>query len=376
VHKFLLLVAGVVLAGGTLTACLGGPPPDQPDPHDVLVVGDSVSFSLGCVLGDGNGCPPRPGYTTANEYSGACTIAPGTLSLYNGGTAGAPNCDTQPDQFGRTWQQAAAHFVPKVVVINTAGWEIVDRWLTITQPPDYEWGDPGCSPQNVCSANYKNAAEQYSSQLYDAINMFRSFGAKVVVSESPYIQPLQPEPPNDGTVPPDLACAWWEAYPQSPPTAQGDPNNPLTCPGAWRPPPNTSGVTYRSSKTKIDQLNTIVELVKNNYFNNDPNVLLFNFKKHFNPGGAYSDYVCPPPHDSDTVPQNVLDMRPGSPTFGQLVWQCNIDGNPLHNVNAILARAIDHSHLSPAGEFQILQPYLEPCVQSLLGIGGDASKCS
>jgi hypothetical protein len=60
-----------------------------------------------------------------------------------------------------------------------------------------------------------------------------------------------------------------------------------------------------------------------------------------------------------------------------MVWQCNIDGNPLDNVNAILARAIDHSHLSSAGQFQILQPYLEPCVEGLLGVsGGDTSKCS
>ena len=116
-RKFTLLVAGLVLCGGTLTACFGGSPP-PPDPHDVLVVGDSVSFAFGCVLGSdggsGNPCPTQPDFTTQNDFSGACTITPGTLVLYNGGAAPAPSCDTAPAAAnGRTWEQAANQFVPK-----------------------------------------------------------------------------------------------------------------------------------------------------------------------------------------------------------------------------------------------------------------------
>ena len=359
-RRFIVLVAGVVLAAGTLSACLGGPPPEPQDPHDVLVVGDSVSFSLGCALGDCAGCPARPGYSTHNEFTGGCTITPRTLDLYNGGTAPAPNCDTAPDAEGRTWANAADHYTPRVVVINTAGWEIVDGWLSFTQPPDYQWGAPGCTPQNVCSPFYANAAQHYSAQLFDTINMFRSKGATVVVAKSPYIQPLQPEPPNDGSVPADLACSWWEAYQSSAPTAQGSPGNPLTCPGTWRSPPNTAGVTYRSSKTKIDQLNTIVDFVKSQYFGGDPGVVLFNFAKHFNPGGQYNDYVCPPPDDATQVPgpDINLDGTPNCPTVTQ----------PLRE--AILARAVDHSQI------QILQPYLEGCVKTLLGQANTPADCN
>jgi hypothetical protein len=365
-RKFLLVVAVAALAGGTLTACIGGPAPEPTDPHDVLVVGDSVSFSLGCVLGDGGaGCDPRPGYTTHNEFTGGCTISPGTLSLYNGGQAGAPNCGSEPDAEGRTWANAADHYQPKVVVINTAGWEIVDRWLNFVAAPDAQWGDPGCTPQNVCSGTYQNAAVNYSSQLFSVINDFRARGAQVLVAESPYIQPLQPEPPP-GTVPPGLECSWWEPYPSGQPNATGDPNNPLTCPGAWRSP--SGNTTYRSSQTKIDQLNVIVDLVKNNNFGGDPGVKLFNFKKHFNapafPAGppGYSDYVCPPPNDSTVAPNPITH-------------QCAIT-NPVSVVPAVLARAVDHSHLSSAGQFQILQPYLEGCVKTMLGLANTPGDCS
>ena len=368
-RKFTLLVAGVLLSVGVLAACVGGPPPPPPtDPHDVLVVGDSVSFSLGCVLGDGGGtpgCPARPGYTTVNEYTGGCTISPGTLELYNGGNASAPNCDTAPDQFGRTWQQAAALFVPKVVVINTAGWEIVDRYIQCppycSGAPDNEWGVPTSDPR------YTAARDYYANELYNAINMFRSYGAKVVVANSPYIQPHQPEPPP-ATVPAGLGCSWWETEPfnTNPPTAVGDPNNPLTCPGTWQSPDGVS--SYRSSKTKLDQFNDIVtNYVKGQFFGGDPNVRVFNFAKHFNPGGAYNDYVCPPPDDSTQVPGPDVDLD-GTPN-------CPTVQDPLRD--AILARAVDHSHLSPAGQFQILQPYLEPCVLGMAGFGGgDLSKCN
>ena len=82
-RKFVLLAAGVLLSVGTLAACIGGPPPPPPtDPHDVLTVGDSVSFSFGCALGDpgeipgipDGSCPSTPDYSTHNDWVGACTM--------------------------------------------------------------------------------------------------------------------------------------------------------------------------------------------------------------------------------------------------------------------------------------------------------------
>ena len=95
-------------------------------------------------------------------------------------------------------------------------------------------------------------------------------------------------------------------------------------------------------------------------FGSDAGVVRFNFKKHFNgPSNVYTDYVCPPPKDFTETP-NTSTSPPS----------CS-------NGPAVFARAGDHSHLSPAGEFTILQPYIEGCVKGLLGVtGGDTSKCS
>jgi hypothetical protein len=379
-RKLLLLVAGVALMGGTLAACVGGPPPPPPtDPKDVLVVGDSVAFSFGCVLGDAlpgvpaGGCPASPDYSAKNLSVGACTIYGVTVSLYNGGSASAPNCDTVPaPPDNRTWVQAADHYVPKVVVINTGGWEIVDRWLSFTAVPDSQWGG------STSGQAYENAAVYYSSALYNAINEFRARGAQVLVANQPHLNPLQPVPPPN-EVPAGLECSWWEPYPNNPPTAQpnGEPNG-LTCPGAWRSP--TGNTSYRPSKTKIDQLNTIINQVKTQWFGSDPNVRIFNFEKHFNQPGtdAYTSHICPPPYDSTVVAENRPDLRPGSPTFGQMVWQCDIQGDgALNDVNAILARAPDNGHLSVAGQEDILRPYLETCVRGLLGLAnGNVNDCA
>jgi hypothetical protein len=386
-RKLALLVAGVALSVGTLTACFGPPPPTT-DPHDVLVVGDSVSFSFGCVLGDPgelNGVPQSacpqpdtapadgiPDYTTRNDWVGACTITPGTLSLYNGGQAGAPNCDTVgAGSRGDTWQSDADHFVPKVVVINTAGWEIVDRWLNFVAVPDEQWGATGCHPNNApspqCDA-YSNAAVQYSSKLFDAINTFRNSPnhPTVIVTNTPYINPLEPEPPFGSGVPDGLACSWWEPFPNSAPASSGP-----DCTGdagqgsggTWRSP--TGNTSYRSNRAKMDQLNEVVQFVKDNNFGSDAGVKIFNFKKHFNgPDNTYHDYVCPPPNDNVVTPDPVTH-------------NCIITNPSPGIVPAVLARAPDHSHLSPAGQSEILQPYIDKCVRNALNLpGGDPAACT
>src|SRR5262245_25532493 len=356
-RKFSLLVAGVLLAGGTLAACIGGPPPPPPtDPHDVLVVGDSVSFAFGCVLGDagnsGNPCPANPDFSTQHDFSGACTIAPGTLVLYNGGFAPAPSCDTVPAAAnGRTWEQAANQFTPKVAIIVTAGWEIVDRYFNSgSAPPDAQWAGPNGTDQT--------AAAVYSNQLLNAINMFRSKGAKVLIANAPYIDPPTPLPDPTGT-PAD--CMWWEPDDTSPPVSQG----PCQQGQQWRSPPG-SGVGYRSSHAKLNQFNDVVNIVKNNFFQNDADVRVVNFRERFNlapNANAYTDYVCPPPNDSTVAPDPVTH-------------NCVITNPSPGVVPAILARAPDKGHLS-SGRFDILKFYLEPCVRALIPVsGGDLSKCS
>lgn len=379
-RKVTVLVAGLALFA---VACMGGPPPPPPtEPKDVLVVGDSVAFSFGCVLGDtvpgipASGCPASPDYTTKNFAVGACTIYGVTVSLYNGGTAGVPNCDTVPaGADNRTWAQAADYYTPKVVLINTGGWEIVDRWLSYTAVPDSQWGGSG--------QEYSNAAVYFSSALYNAISNFRARGAQVLVANQPNMNPLQPVPDPAG-VPAGLGCSWWEAYPDNPPTAQGEPGNPLTCPGQWQSPTGTT--SYRSSRVKVNQFNMVVNQVLTNPdpslgFGNDPNVKSFNFKKHFNePGtGAYTDWICPPPQDSTVAAQNTLDFHQNVPP-GTMAYQCNtgrpnIPSDPW--TYAINARAPDKGHLSVAGQENILRRYLESCVKSLLGkAGGNAADCA
>jgi hypothetical protein len=106
--------------------------------------------------------------------------------------------------------------------------------------------------------------------------------------------------------------------------------------------------------------------VKDNNFASDPGVVVFNFKKHFNdgPNNTYSDYVCPPPNDSAVAPDPITH-------------NCVITNPAPDVVPAILARAPDHGHLSPAGQEQILKPYIDKCVRHYLGLsGGDQSACN
>jgi hypothetical protein len=359
-RKFILLVAGIVLSVATLSACTGGKPPPPPtDPRDVLVVGDSVSFAFGCVLGDnggaiGNDCPPPAdgAFTARNEFSGACTITPGTLMLYNAQLVPAPSCDTNPTpQHGRTWEQAADHYTPKVVVIVTAGWEVVDRYVLGSgggPVPELQWAGPGSTADN--------AAAWYSNYLLNAINMFRSRGAKVLVANAANFDPPAPLPDSGPS-----ACMWWEPFDDPAPTSAG----PCNAGQAWRSPPGFN-VGYRSSNTKIDQFNDVINIVKTNWFGGDSNVRIFNFKSHFNgPADGYTDYVCPPPDDDDITPiPDITDGTPNCPTVAE----------PTRN--AILARAPDKGHLSLGGN-DILDFYLEPCVRDMLGIsGGDPAKCT
>ena len=65
---------------------------------------------------------------------------------------------------------------------------------------------------------YDTAFQYFSNELYNAITMFRSKGAKVLVALTPYFDPPEPVPPPSQAGP-DLSCAWWEPYDAAAPTA-------------------------------------------------------------------------------------------------------------------------------------------------------------
>lgn len=330
-------VIGACITVALLTACSPSkppPPPPSSGPHDVLVVGDSLSYSYGCVLGDnagsGDPCPAQAGFTTWNAHLGACNIGGGTLLAYNGGLIGTYSCSDWPS----SWAQLANEHQPKVVVITTSGWEIVDRWSNYPGqcnpvfggdcpiPPDLQWGAADTA-----------ARDNYAANLTGAINLFKALGAQhVLVANAPYVAP--PEPFFVSGIP-----TWYERYQST----QGD----------WVPPSNAPGFTYRPSKAKIDQLNTAVASVVSSFGGNG--VTLFNAYSHFSPGGVYSDNICPPPNDAV------------SPSGGCPGGQSPI---PARDPDGV------HLTLSPGGN-DVLAYYLRPCIRGLLGLsGGDVNACN
>jgi hypothetical protein len=340
VRRRWLAVGALASVALVLAACVPEEPPPPPpppptDPHDVLVVGDSIAFSFGCALGDdggsGQSCPAPGGFTTHSEIVGGCTISGGTILFYNGQTASSYGCDNWPT----AWAELADRYLPKVVVIVTSGWEIMDRWSgSPAGLPDRQWG----------GANFGAAANAYSTNLNSAINLFLSKGAqKVVVANSVYMNPPEPQfPPGTPGAPDFLIDAWYERYPT---------DNTTEPPKIWAPPNGPAGLAYRPSKTKVEQFNqTIANTVSSTGNGND---LVFNFFSHFSPGGVYSNQVCPPPNDALAPP-------------------CPGDQTPIN------ARAPDGGHLTPSpGGQDILAYYLVPCVRGLLGVtGGDVGKCS
>ncbi len=86
-----------------------------------------------------------------------------------------------------------------------------------------------------------------------------------------------------------------------------------------------------------------------------------------------------PPDDRTVAAVNDLDWHTPAPL--DMAFQCDNGEGPNSALNpwpyAILARDADRGHLSPAGAFNVLQPYIEPCVKALIPVaGGDQSKCS
>jgi hypothetical protein len=340
-----LAVAALVLAACAPTK---PPPPPPTDPHDVLVVGDSISYSFGCVLGDPSGgsnpCPAPGGgapFTAKSAPVGGCTISGGAVLFYNHIATSDVGCS----DYSSSWAQLADENTPKLVIIVTSGWEIMDRWSDFPAgcdpndaffcpTPDRQWG--AGSPAN------DQARLAYAQNLSNAVNIFRNRGAKVLVANSMYVNPPQPEfAPGTPGAPDFLINAWYERYP----AANTAP------PPVWNAP--NQGLSYRSSKTKVDEFNSAITQTLG--LVGDPDVTKFNFFSHFDPtdgtGPAYSDKVCPPPNDGANP-----TSCPGT---------------------AITVHDADGGHLTPTGGHDVLAAYLVSCVRGLLSIsGGDTAKCS
>ena len=299
----------------------------------MLVLGDSVAFGIGCLLGDrgttDHDCPPQPGFTTWNGTLGACNLTRGFVVLQNRTAQVDYNCHDWDSRF----KTLVDEHDPKLVVINTSGWEIVDRWTydafpsgcvvtnvyPCSPPPDVRWGDPAVAAATEAA---------YASELRAVIELVRyrhPTTTKVLVVNGPYIAPPGPSYVYGKQV-------WYEAYPQSQPADWMLPN---------------AGVTYRSSKPKIDQLNAAIAAVKATYYANDPNVVTFDMWRHFAPpdpttgDNEYSVSVCPAPDD-----EQPLSTCAGS---------------------EVVAREADGNHITSAG-YQLLGYYLLPVVRQLLGL--------
>lgn len=352
-QRALVLVSAAVAVALISAGCVGGGNPPPSPVRDVLVLGDSLGWPLGCVLGHqgqyglGSSCNPLPDLTTRNQWEGGCQISGGAVLKYSGEAQTTFACSNWQSQ----WSALADQVHPKVVIIATSGWEIVDRWSSFpgsctladarscVTPPDEQWGGAGTAPDP--------AIANYTAKLAAAINLFRNkpWHPTVVVANSVYVNPPAAEGPSAD----DLW--WWEPYgPSAPPD--------------WVAP--NVGVTFRASRTKVDQFNAAIQSVKTTSFASDSKVLVFDYWRHFDPGGAWNAYVCPPPNDFSEVPNTSVDP----PT-------CT-------NGNAIIARVeldsttheSEGSHISAAG-LDILAYYLQPCVRALLGKpGGDMAKCS
>ncbi len=331
-----LFVAGVAAMALLVAACLPPPPPPPPPPNpdrQVLLLGDSVGFGVGCILGHNaedaaHNCPPQPSFSTWNGYLGACSVGQGLVLLYDHraieGNCNDPGTDYESGTM-YNWPAAVDVVTPEVVVIVTGGWEIVDRWSSLPF---------GCDPMNAfsCAAPNRqmgstdpaletNAINNYKTEMTNAINLIRSRPSdpEVLVLNMPYVDPDDPDLHGSGV--------WFESY---------DP----TAPPVWSAP--NAGTPYASSKVKVDRLNQAVLDLKATTFAADPSVEIFDFWSEFSPEGEFSMYVCPFPNNKDP-----LSTCAGS---------------------EVLVRAADRGHFTQAGN-DLLGEYLIPKVEQMLGIG-------
>jgi hypothetical protein len=341
--SFVLSVVSVAVIVG---ACVGAPPPPpppDPGPHrDVVLFGDSNGWGIGCYLGHEGiasatnsplPCNPQPDFSTDNEALGACTIAGGQTLLYNRQVI-APSCAN----WRSSWPGILDERTPRLVVLSTGGWEISDRWINFPAgcntanastcaAPDYQWGSSNPNVQQATVARYEG-------ELRDAIALFRSRGAKVLVTNSPYYDPHEAQVPG-------LADWWYERYPDD--GGSGDPGGRAD----WIAP--NVNLTYRPSERKTDQFNVAVKEVVDQ-------------AKIQNPAGTVEffdlwDYTSP--HSPTTNDDEYNDFSCGAGNFK--AWpQSACPGSMIPQ------REPDHGHFTGDAYEQVIMPFMFQQVRGML----------
>lgn len=251
------VLAGVAALPGVAAATGGKSKPKL----KVLMLGDSVGQGLAL-----KGLQNDKRLEVVNAASVNCTLAPGDLESYNGGTVipgaglGCPNWRTE-------WPPLVQQHQPDIVLVWTGGWEIVDRWF----------GTPG---EGLPSTILDPAFQQSVADAHrEAASLLSTGGAKVVFTTMQYIDPphAYPEPPGVN----GISEIWWEAYgPDTPP------------PGYVAPRP---GQPFVGSKHKVDALNQVrLDLAQQGA------ITVYDLNKFVSPKGVFTDTLKgKPARDAD-----------------------------------------------------------------------------
>jgi hypothetical protein len=142
-------------------------------PVRLLVVGDSIALTLG--MGLAVNSQEDYGVSISNHATLGCDLDPGTEIRINGSVSAATNgCEL----WRGIWPFLTASIHPEVVALGVGRWEVLDhywdgRWVHVGEPV---WDD------------------HIESDLQQAIAIFHTFGARVVLFTMPYVDPADRQP--------------------------------------------------------------------------------------------------------------------------------------------------------------------------------------
>ena len=158
-------------------------------PLRLLIVGDSIAMTLG--MGLSVASQPDYGVSVIDDATVGCDLDPQMGVV----TEGTPGPATQGcDNWRALWPFLVAAEHPQVVALGLGRWEVADhfengQWVHIGEPA---WD------------------EHLTQDLEDAIAIFHTFGAKVVLLTMPYVDPSDRAP--DGSPWPENSPARTQAY--------------------------------------------------------------------------------------------------------------------------------------------------------------------
>jgi hypothetical protein len=142
-------------------------------PVRLLILGDSIALTLG--LGLSVHSRAQYGVTVSDQAALGCDLDP-ELEVFVGGVLGPPTQGCADWRF--LWPLLVARERPQVVALGLGRWEVPDHLL------DGEWvhiGEPAWDAH-------------LTADLQSAINIFRTFGARVELLTMPYINPSDRQP--------------------------------------------------------------------------------------------------------------------------------------------------------------------------------------